>query len=278
MREIKLNNNRYLRGIINRAIVDESRLEFINGVALAEATIVKVGYGKENAYHCFGLIDENFQEVYSDDLRSDGERNLMFLKYNRKAERFSDNDYVVEVPCPDGENASWIEHRHVRVVDGTPTLINNIGGWPVRARKEGLVIAKTFYGWVLYDINNGVFITPYLVSIREAEDIDGLFDVTLKVALEDAINIYDLVDYLFLRIDSTGKIVSGVLSSLENGYLEVSPDLSIEELAKNRKQCLKKREVQFGKELSEFKKNIGTTTKGSTGHVIKMVDSNINNN
>ncbi len=281
MREIKLNDVEYLRGIVKRATVDESSLKFINGVALVEATVVSERFGGDNTFNCFGLIDENFQEVYNDKSPSVGGRNLMFLPYNIKAERFSDNDFVVEVPCSDGENASWVEHRHIRVVDGLPTVINKIGGWPVRTRKEGLVIAETFRnlvdGWILYDINEGKFVTPQLVSIRETEENGGLFDVTLKVALEKSKSRYELIDYLFFRIDSSGKIISSILSTLENGYLDIASEGSIEELITNRKQYLQDREVQFREELSEFRKCIDTTTKGSAGYVMKMQPIDENN-
>jgi len=277
MREIKLNSVEYLRGKILSASVDEEKLEFINGVALARATVISNNGGGDDVFACYGLIDEHFLEVYADTQKNDfkAQRNLMFMKYNLGAERILDNDFVIKVACG-ADNGSWIEYRHIRIVDGVPMTVNKIGKY-VRTKLDRLVICNWYDSFYLYDISTGKIVTPHLASIRETDENDKLFDVSVEVMLEEG--KYGLVDNLFFRIDSKGNIVSSVLSSLENGYLDVVPDeTSIEELVQSRKQYLQEREVQFGEELKEFRESIGTTTKGSSSHVIKMVDPNKNNN
>lgn len=274
MREIKLNSVEYLRRNIISATVDEDQLEFKNGVALARAVVTSSYHGK--VYSCWGLIDEQFQEVYSDSQQEDfkAQRNLMFMEYNLGAERLLDNDYIIKVACG-ADNGTWIEYRHIRVVDGIPMTINKIGKY-VRTKLDRLVICSWYDSFYLYDISTGKMVTPHLASIKETDENDELFDVSIKVMLENG--NCGLVDNLFFRIDSEGNIVSKVLSSLENGYLDVAPEESIEELVQSRKQYIQEREEQFEKELKEFRESIGTTVKGSSSHVIKMVDPNKNNN
>ncbi len=275
MREIKLNDVEYLRGKIISASVDEEQLEFKNGVALAKANIVAMQYGQKKAYECYGLIDEEFHEVYGDVKQEDfkAQRNLMFLRYNLSIERFLDNDYIVKVSCGADDDRLWIEYRHIRVENGVPKIINKISE-PIKTKVDRLVICSYSGGLCLYDVSMGAVITPYLSSIKENEG--GLFDVSIRIKLGSRKDKYDLTDYLFFRIDSNGKIVSSVLSSLENGYLDVSPEESTGKLVEKRKQYIEEREVQFGEELSEFRKCIDTTAKGSAGHVIQMkpVDEN----
>ncbi len=277
MREIKLNDVEYLRGKIISASVDEEQLEFKNGVALAKASITSRYYGGTKEYECYGLIDEEFNEVYDDDEKKSGNdfratRNLMFIGYNIDAYRFQENDFIIGVSCQD-DALTWKEYRHVRIVDGAPTRINILYNKPVATSVLGVVIS----GGTLYDINNGKVVASKLTSISEAENQPGVFDVTARIVLEQYKGRYELVDYLFFKIDSTGKIVSRVLSSLENGYLEISPEVSVEDLIENRTHYLQEREVQFGEELSEFRKCIDTTTKGSAGHVMKMQPIDKNN-
>jgi len=271
MKEIRLNNIKYIRGNIKSATIDEEELKFINGVALVEATIVENRGGTDTTYKCFGLIDEEFNEVYADQSKiiSNMERNLMFFRYNNSAERFSDDDYIVEVACR-ADDRTWTEYRHIRIIDGIPMLINKLGGKPMRTKKEGLVIVDLLKWKVLYDINKCVFITPGLVSIKEADNNGDLFDVTARVTSESTKNDYELVDYLFFKINSSGQVVTSILSSLENGYLTISEACSTEELIKNRKQSLAVRETQFSEEVTEFRSTISSISREGLDHAIKM--------
>ncbi len=63
MKEIKLNKVGYLRGEIVSATVDETKLEFKNGIALAEATVIEIVGNCEKKYRCLGLVNENYCEV-----------------------------------------------------------------------------------------------------------------------------------------------------------------------------------------------------------------------
>lgn len=253
---------------------EASRLEFKNGVALAHAVVVYDNNGEEERVGCYGLIDENFQEVYAPEKKGAAERYLMFLGFNKNAERFSDNDYLIEVIRRAGTVLApeYTEYLHIHVEDGVPTLMNVLSSSkPVTTKREGLFIIKTGNGLALYDIYEGKFVTPELVSIKEDEENDGMFNVTLRVTLEESENKFELVDYLFFRIDSTGRIVSNVLSSLENGTLTYIPEgCTIGELFETRKECLSVRESQFGEEVREFDETFSSSSKGETGHAMKM--------
>jgi len=282
-KEIKLHKASYLdRESVLAGILfpeEERKLEFRNGIALAEVVVYYTDGDQEDCYHCFGLIDENFQEVYAAEKINIAERNLMFFEYNRKAERFSDNDYLVEYVHKKAMFGlpECVENRHIRVVNGVPTLIRVFDSWPVKTRKEGLVIIKTSDGFILYDMIKGTFVTPELVSIKESEENTGLFNVTLRVTLEKSENKFEFVDYLFFWIDSKGQIVSSVLSSLENGNLTyISEGCTIGELLETRKECLRVRESQFGEEVREFDEANDLTSKDEVGRAIEMkpVDDN----
>lgn len=278
MREIKLNCNPFLlsRQNILKVEVDENDLDFRNGVALAEATCTIITDSRTTkTVECYGLIDEEFKEVYNDEYTLESE--LMFFLCNKEAYRLSDNDYIIAVACSDGENAKWTDYRHIRTVDGVPTFINQNLGKPYRTGIENVVIlnmSSGFHGKVLYDFSLGKEITPRLASIKEAEGAPGLFDVEARITLEPKENQYELIDHLFFRIDGTGRIVSNVVSSLDNDYLSVLEGCTTEKLIEDRTNSLRNRAAQFEEEVKEFRKKSTILPKKSSGYVIKPKQNN----
>ncbi len=251
MKEIKLNDCSYLRDKVTKAKVDDTKLEFRNGVAIAKASIYALDY----AYLCYGLINEDFQEMFANKLSSRYECNLMFFPYNKEILRFGDNDFIVTVDCTDGNDCrSWTEIRHIRIVDGFPTLINRLAGSCTKTTDETVAIMDSSSGKALYSIERGEVITPSLDSIEESSTYCGVFDVMTRVIPRPSESFYHFVDYLCFKIDSEGKRVSAVLSSLDNGYVECKSNLSVRELLSERAEELSFRTESFTELVSSFER------------------------
>ena len=244
MRTIKLNEVNYLRGKVISAEIYDTNLDFRNGIAVVKASIVTLDfYRKKGHYESWGLINENYEELYEDE-NNLFERNLMFMPFNENIVRCGDNDFIVEVTCRD-DNRIWTEYRHIRIVDGVPTLINrNIGGCQ-KTSLENTIIAG-FNNKTLYDITEGKKVTPSLTKIEESEE-KGIFNAVAKIQTEDSY----CTDYLFFKVNRKGIIVSRVLSSLANGFLDESY-ISIDDLLSKRQAQLNMISDSFKRTLDSF--------------------------
>lgn len=243
MRSIKLNEVNYLRDAVISAKIDDSDLDFRNGIAVAKANITISDFCKhESHYECWGLINESYEEVYEDKINL-FERNLMFMPFNKSIVRYGDNDFIVEVSCRD-DNRIWTEFRHIKVIDGVPTLVNrNLGGCQ-KTSLENIVIAG-FRNKTLYNISEGTKVTPPLMKIEEFQE--EIFNAVVKIQAE---NSY-YVDYLFFKINKEGKIISRVLSSLANRFLD-EPYVSIDGLLLKRQAQLIMIRDSFDRALDSF--------------------------
>lgn len=225
MKEIVLNDVTYLRGKIASALIDEENVEFQNGLAVVKANIVtSYGCRISKPYDCYGVINEDYHEAYDDKGKVSGtqERNLMFLSYNRNIDRISTDDFIVEVSCGD-EQMSYAEHRHIRIIDGVPTLIQKIGPYQKTSNPDLLIT-----GWKdksLYDVSKGCYLTPKVLEISESSTKPETFNVVARTSSQES-EKYPLCDYLFFQVDKTGTITSKVLSVLANDSITAS-DLTI---------------------------------------------------
>lgn len=259
MKEIKLKELIFKRNEIS-ATVDEKNVEFKNGVALVRASVVVDHLGNLTTYQCYGLIDENFQEVYSissTDSPSEfsAKENLMFFPKNTLSLRIGDNDFIVKTVCRiSGLFAEVYEHVHIDE-NGKPIKISSDLGIPKKTKYDNLVILSMGNGYMLYDINKGSVVTPRLYSIKESETDEQTFDVVEKIALNDKENGFGFVDYLSFKIDGKGNLVTAVLSSLESAYLDVPNGVTVEEFLRMRREELEERRNQFREELLEFRKS-----------------------
>lgn len=213
MKTIKLNREILLRNYIISAVTDEDKAVFKNGVALVEAEVIVNNYdatpGKKTIKR-FVLVNENFEEVYGKNgSESFLERNLMLNGFNLSADRLSDNDYIVLVDCSDGDRY-WKENRHIRIIDGTPVLINKLGTWE-RTSDDNILIVGCITKR-LYNISTGKFITPELKEIKESE-IQGIFDVIASVS-SDTKDPYKISENVFFKINSEGKKITFAVSSV----------------------------------------------------------------
>ena len=231
MKSIKLNEVNYLRDEIISAEIDDTNLVFRNGIAVVKASITIGNFcTNKSHYVCCGLINENYEELYKDKSNL-FERNLMFMPFNKSIVRCGNNDFIVEVSCRD-DNRIWTEYRHIRIVDGVPTLINrNLGGCQ-KTSFENIVIAG-YRNKTLYDTNEGRALTPPLMKIEESQE-EGIFNVVAKIEVDSSY----CVDYLFFKINSEGIIVSRVLSSISASKFLTESYTSINDLLSKRQAQL----------------------------------------
>jgi len=255
MKEIKLNGCSYLRGgIVEMAKVDETKLEFRNGVAVAEAEVKGIMVpGYPFSYTGVGLINENFREVFEDKLPDSYERNLMFFPYNKEIIRFGNNDFIVKVICCN-EGSSWKEYRHIRIVNGVPVLMNDNLSCCQYTSDENLAIIGEDEK-ALYSIEHAKELTPYVESISESETYDGIFDVMATVKPLDVENHLQLLDFLYFKMNAEGRCVSSVLSSLENGYIYPRSNILVSDLLEERREGLASRAQAFEGMINYFQSN-----------------------
>lgn len=268
MKEIKLNGCSHLRGgIVETAKVDETKLEFRNGVAVAEAEVkaVMVPSWYPFSYKCEGLINENFQEVFGDTLLDSYERNLMFLPYNKKITRFGDNDFIVNMSCYE-DDRWWEEYRHIRTVNGFPTLVNRLSCCNKKVNETLMIMGKNKKA--LYSVESGKMLTPYVESISESETYYDIFDVIASVSSLSFEKFKQLNDVLCFKINSAGRTVSKVLSSLEDGYLPYGNDFIVEELLEQRQADLTFRVDDFEETIKSFQSDDSDLKKA--GYVKKI--------
>lgn len=256
MKRIILNGCSHLRGgIVENATVDETKLEFRNGVAVAEAEVKGVRVTPSwhpFSYTCEGLINENFQEVFEDKLPDSYERNLMFLPYNEKITRFGDNDFVVNMSCYE-DGSWWEEYRHIRIINGVPTLVNQVAPCTKKINETLMIMGENKN--TLYSIEQSKMLTPYVESIRESETYDGIFDVMAKVKPLDGENHLQLLDFLYFKMNAEGRCVSSVLSSLENDYIYPRSNILVSDLLEERREGLASRAQAFEGMINYFQSN-----------------------
>jgi len=262
MKEIKLNGCSHLRGgIVETAKVDETKLEFRNGVAVAEAEVKGVRVTPSwhpFSYTCEGLINENFQEVFEDKLPDSYERNLMFLPYNEEIIRFGDNDFVVNMSCYE-DGSWWEEYRHIRIINGVSTLVNQVASCTKKVNETLMIMGNNKKA--LYSIERGEMLTPYVESIRESEAYCDVFDVMASASSISSKKSSLLEDFLYFKINLGGRVISKVLSSLEDGYLLYGYDFSVGKLLDQRQTDLTFRASSFERTVESFQKKDKTLEK-----------------
>lgn len=245
MKEIKLNSCPRLRGNVVQAVVDEERLEFRNEISVAQAEVNAIDYyGNSYSYQCVGLINEDFLEVYDGVTVSA----LMFLPYNKEIIRFGDCDFIVAVNCGE-DDRDWLEYHHVKIIDGEACLMNDRLGECQRVNNPFLTITGKNKR-ALYDIKEGKFLTPYVANVRMSENAVDCFDVIsqVKVEFEDE---YELIDYLYFRINSKGETVSDVFSCLDHAVIDCYLNLSVDDVLLKRREELSTKMDNFEKVVNE---------------------------
>ena len=161
MKVIKLYEGyKQYRGNILHAYVDEDYVEFENGLAVVKALFeaVKEGTNQIYRYKCYGVINEDFEEAFIGGTPSD--KNLSFILFNDEILRCGPNDFLVRVRCG-GEHSSYIENRHIRMIDGFLEVVdNNIPFYEKTYNREVIIVDNQ-----LYNVVNQKFISRKYSSI-----------------------------------------------------------------------------------------------------------------
>lgn len=254
MKEIALKKVNYLRSNSCKATVDENNVQFINGVALVKATVTKEDWrsGNQITYESFGLIDENFEEVYDDTLDGKTSRYLMFLEHNKSTIQIGENDYLVSVNTGDVDR-SWTEFHHIRINDGIPCVMNSFSSLNTTN------IPHLFTnGHALYDVKQAAFLTRKYSSIEalpvdeNSEQLYLVKDIVTSYEYPDGNELMipknketGIVDRLVFVIDSSDTIISPIYSELEHDWYvaQYGIDIDYTALIEERKAKLKKQEA-----------------------------------
>lgn len=256
MKEIKLNDYPYFlrKGRVESARIDETKLEFRNGVAVAEATVAITGADNHmGVYVCSGLINEKFEEVFGEKVETNFvESALMFIPGNKRILRFGDDDFIVDSRW--GADVSNKEYLHIRTQNGVLELMNYDLGPCTKTSDDTIAIIGEDEK-ALYSIEHAKELTPYVESISESETYDGIFDVIAKVKPLDVENYSQLLDFLYFKMNAEGRCVSSVLSSLENGYIYPRSNILVSDLLEERREELTFRAQTFEDMVNSFQSN-----------------------
>lgn len=235
MKKIKLNNISGRSKLLS-AYVDEKTIEFINGIAIVKAEFfIKYRYLKKQPkklYSSYGLINENYEELFGNN-PSSIEKLLMFTNQNTQIKRIGNNDFLIIIHF-EGYNRDIVKNIHIRLIDGVPTLINLLDDWMETSNKDIIIIGGVTKR--LYNIDTDKFITPELSYIKESEKDEGVFDCIATVSSDDAKEPFAIKENLFFKIDSEGKIITPVISSIREA--EAALEENIEDLLMHSKQDL----------------------------------------
>lgn len=128
-------------------------------------------------------------------------------------------------------------------------MINKLGKI-IKTSHKNLVISES----KLYDITKGDFITPFLFDIKESNVNKNIFDVVVRVAIDEE-NRYYYEYYLYFKINTDGKRVSPFLSSLLKGYINFNPNYTVQELILERKEELESSQKSFTDRVNSFQNN-----------------------
>lgn len=253
MKQIKLNKVPYLRYENTEAFIEDENVEFINGVALVKAILKSSSKGgsQSSVYDAFGLINENFEEIYCDEkLEGMASRKLMFLPYNKFLIRVDTDDYLSSVRVCDGDR-TFDKYYHIRVIDGIPTVMQEFS--QIMATHDPKFVTD---GHALYDVMRASFVTrKYSLFESLPVEKDGVPAYLVSTEVSSycypnsdtrwmPINIKTgIVDNLTFVIDREDQIISPVYSMLDHDwYVKMDENISLEEIEEKRKTELREME------------------------------------
>lgn len=269
MKEIKLNDVDYLRSSSCKTWVDENEVEFVDGIALVKVKLSgRQWNGEPFSHECFGLINEDFEELYDDSLDKKASRYLMFFGYNVNTLRIGKTDFLTSVKTAD-DGRSWTEHYHIRIIDGVPTVLNNL--CKITTTNDPEIITD---GHALYDVKTATFLTRRYSYIQQRPFDESGIPTYL---VSDVVTSYDyrdddpkrtfypinketgIVDSLSFVIDGEDRIISQIYSKVEHNWYVNSYDNDVNyDILKKRRRAelkeLEQRSIELSQSL-QFKKN-----------------------
>lgn len=247
MREIALANvDKSLRNHVKKIEVDETNLTFINGLAVANATVHTFqmlenssgGYTpKTNIYNCVGIINENYEEAFSVSSKLDSNKYLAFLEPNKKITRVGVNDFIVETREVE-QGYVYKPLTHIRIINQKPqVLVEKNKNFTLTSISNVAILNNCFYF-----ITANKFFGLKFKSLKEDAHHPGEF-ILVDEIIVPANNEMEspLVDTLTCRIDTRMQVKSNVYSMVEeipvyfqsNNYQEVHNE-RIEQLQEKR--------------------------------------------
>lgn len=249
MEEVKINDVPYLRTGVQSITYDPKSVTFINGIGVAKANIV---FGRNEKYECYGLINEQGEEVFSDK-ETYAERSLMFLPYVQKITRVSDNDFICQILC--GEDGyTRTELRHIRLEGNTAERVDvKISSFELADIPDLMIVNNT-----LYKISEAKFVSnPYLRLHYLGEGEFSVKDVItslecdgLKYKNKDTAEY----DYFHFRINQNDERTTGIFSKLMCDFYPVDKTTPYKEIKEQRTEELKQREAKIIAETAILRK------------------------
>lgn len=253
MQSIKFDKERsYLRTGIQKIEVDETNINFINGLAVVKATVycfeMEYNFGsyipKTYTFTCEGIINENFEEAFQAKYETDINKYFIFRKENQKIMRFGPNDFVVET---EQINQHKVEKSfaHIRLINKEPTIINeNLKDFSLTSNENLAILDNQFY-YVAVAQYKG----PKFKSLKECKDIPGEYIVEDEIIIPKDPNDphdYTIIDHLTFRMNKEFQITSYIYSSLE-------PELPLDIQSQTYKEVREERMVQLLDKKRKYK-------------------------
>ncbi len=216
MKEIKLKST-ILREEVLNAQVDETTLDFHNGLAIAKAIVTTKGlFDVPYIYECMGVINENFEEVFYTTPSVDFEKYLMFLPFNQDIIWAGSDSFRVTTKKSLGvrEGSSYIEDVLLCLDRETFALTSpNINHF-IPTETEDIAIVNQR----LYRLSKKVFLTHQLYQLQEIKkNTFYVMDKVMSKRFGEGIENF-LYDFLSYQIDGDGNVISPVYSKIANPH------------------------------------------------------------
>lgn len=220
MKKIELKQANYLRYGVQKAIINQYKLDFVYGLAIAEATVSGVMSSKEKfTYNAYGVINENYEEAFNGNTCNKDASNLMFLGCNKEIVRCGPFDFITTVLCGDEQN-SFYQYRHIHIQNGEAFLLMNSSNPFEKTNIDSIYLLKTNDNkYCLYDILNGQLLTPSFFQIVNNPHKNEIFDVLDELNgyyFDEFGNLVTYTDYLSFAIDVYGRICTPIFSAIMN--------------------------------------------------------------
>ncbi len=243
MKEIVFNKDRsYLRTGIQKIEIEENP-EFLNGLAIAKATIhsffLEHHYSayvpKTRIYLCEGLINTKYEEAFYAKYDTDIEKYLIFREENRHITRVG-TDFIIETLENNKKG-----YTHLKVNGTKVELIQeNLSNFTFTSFENLAIINSQFYF-----ITANKYYGPKFKSLKEDPSRPGEFIVIDEIRILNQGNEYPLIDTIAFRMNHNFELKSFVYSLNEPGIpLDISSTNYVD-LHKEREQQLLEKEIKF---------------------------------
>lgn len=236
MKEIVLQEkSTFLRGEVISATIQEEKLVFQNGLAIAEARVKTKGtIGEYHTYICMGIINEDFEEVFSIEKATDLEKYLMFMPFNQRIQR-NDNNFIVTVK-KSMQGFVYNEDIFLYLENSARKVVAPNFSRTITTQTQGIQIVDRR----LYRVAEKTFLTHQLQKLEEIRQNEFYVEDLIFSQSGNCKNENTLYDILRYKMDKDSKVISPIYSrnSYPNTlYKEILP-LSCDEVYARRQKEL----------------------------------------